>query len=1138
MKDTREIEVRLEDLRAEMEEAVAMCDYSTAKRIRREIKKLEKRARRSKNAKPRASVKEQPGSTRSVVPFDQLSTEGIMRCDENHYACALEVDDVNYIAAREGEKEDVRILWGDYLNSLDHTIDVSIYMLNKRIGAEEFLESIDMDPVPGDVAGNELRAEYRAYCADQLKGSSRSMRRSRLVVIKVAAPTRAKAADPLAREAARLIRTMRDLESDARVLDGQAWLDRICAYTHPDDEPGSIDIREAARSVDLSVRDLAAPSSLDRVEERKGDSRLILSGRRWVKTFAMTLDGYGNTMRDNFITDLSSLPYDIAIAWHIKPWETAAAISAAENHLFSIDEENNAYKLQRSKPERGYFIDDDNLPSSMRDARAEAQALRDDLVRHDMRNFSVVTVVTAMARDQEELEAACKEIEAVFSAHRKPLPDSWAALRVQSLTTALPIGSCRIPYQRTLTTEPLSHMIMWASAELLDRGGMLMGVNPYTRAFELYDPVAYEHTNSFTFGIPRHGKSMTAKLTRIIQNRLKHPDDDVIIIDPENEYSTATKMLGGQAIDISETSTAYINPLDISDSYGSDNPGSVTNPVPAKVSFIQALVHMMASSVTDVQVNILDQAARYAYSEWLANPKPENVPTLVEIYEFLNNVKGSAAEDAQQLAVLIDRYVTGTLSCFAHRTNVDIKNHLVDFVLSNLSKELKPIAMLVILDHIWVRVTANRARGRRTWLIIDEFQLLLDDEYAVNEFDRFFTRGGKWDLYNHGITQSMSRMLDYQQTRYMLQNCPFVTIMCQTSDAAREAAELFGLSDTQERFIRSASPGQGLHVMKNMVVPFDFTISEKTCPNLYAICTTRAEDVKRILATKRAATATSSEQAPARAAMIDLDEPERTPVPAVASHVAPESVPSIQARVEPETGLKGPGETARMDAAPAEEPSELPRRSYSAGNSAEQRADGEQAPDPEPMPRRSYRMEGGDPQAEALQRAAGEGPHGGGERELVDWRDSLAEYIGEPVCEKRCDEWREAIAQASGGEVDIASALEKTERVQVESRPADPPMGRMASEGGADDQSGTTETSEQTERAADLPDTMAMLADPSFARAFGALMAAYQIARAEGMPIEDALYSTTDSMRGPEPSDGFVKSVSDPERLERNGFVG
>lgn len=859
MANAAKLDEKIAVLEAEVAEASAKQNYSAADKAAKQLKKLKaKRERLALREKKRtalkqkerkfkrAVVKEPKDSTTHLIGYEMLFEDGIMRVDSGHYSIALAADDVNYMGARADEQADVRLMWADYLNSLEHTVKVQPCLLNRHIGSDELSASLAMTPIAGDDLGNALRAEFEAYCADRLAQASKSMRRTRIVVITVDAPTREKAAPILAREAERFIRLMRDLSSDARVLSGQERIDAICAYTHPKDAAGTVGYADLEGAPGLTTRDLVAPNRVIHLKEAAGDARMIV-GDTWVKTYVMGLDGYGTTMRDTFICDLSSLPYNIGVTWHIRPWETAAAVSAAEAQLYSVTEENNAYKVSKSRPDRGYFIDDENMPTPMREAQEEAQALRDDLVRNDMRNFSVTTTVCVMGADADELEEACREVESVFGAHRKAIPDAWSCLREQAYSAVLPVGNCSLPYDRTLTTAPVANMLMWASAELMDDGGMLMGINPSTRNFILYDPALYEHSNSFTLAMPRGGKSVNAKLTRIIQNRLRHPDDDIIVIDPEAEYVAVTTALGGQTINLSETSGDHVNPLDISAYYGSDNPGTMVNPIPSKVSFIQAMVRMMARGISDAQVNLLDQAARIAYSAWASDPRPENLPTLQTIYDHLSSVEGQSADDAKRLAQLIDRYVEGTLSVFNHPTNVEISNRLVDFVLADLSIELKPIAMLILLDHIWVRVSANRKSGRRTWLVIDEFQLLLDDPATVATLDRFFTRGRKWDLYISAITQNISRLLDFEQTRYMLQNSPFLTIMNQSPDAARELGELLTLSESQVRFIRTCSPGQGIYVTQNAVVPFDFTISERVCPTLYSIVTTSPADIKRMM---------------------------------------------------------------------------------------------------------------------------------------------------------------------------------------------------------------------------------------------------------------------------------------------------
>lgn len=805
-------------------------------------------------------------TTTKLVPYELLTVDGVMRIDSATYSIALRVDDVNYQGARPEDQYRVREAWAAYLDSLDHTVRLGIFIMNKRVSPEEFASDLLFREVPGDDRGNVLRREYNAWTRSMLAKSSRSVRRDRIVTIAVSADTLERAVPRLSQEADSFLRFMRDLGSDAHILDGQQRLDIIQAMTRQDDNPGTANFERLSGTVGLTTRELVAPSSVLTADGYRGDPRMIV-GRRWVKTYDVTLDGYGKTMKDSFISDLTGLPYDLTVAWHIRPWEFSAAISAAENHLHEITEENNTYQFNTSRPEVGYFVDQSNMPPAMREAQEDAEAFRDDLESAEMHAFGVTTVVAVQGRTETELEEACREVEKVFSTHRKPYPDSWRALREESFSTALPIGAPYIPYERTLTTDPLAHMMMFVAAEMNDPGGNIMGLNAETRSFIVYDPVSHEHTNSFTLAQPRSGKSFNSKITRIIPVHLKHPDDDVITIDPEGEYVTPTEYLGGQVIRIAENSGDYINPLDISLAYGSDDPETKSSPVPAKVSFIQSLVRMMASSVNDAQANVLDAAAAYAYNRYLDDPRPENLPTLQDIYDFLMSEQGSDMRDARDLAKLIRRYVTGTLALFNHPTNVDLQSNLVCFDLHELSSELKPLALLIILDHIWVRVSANRRAGRRTWLVIDEFQLLLDSPYARSQIDRFFTRGGKWDFYINAITQNLSRVLNSEETRYMFQNSPFVTVLQQTSDLLPDFQELFNLSESQTKVLATAHPGEGLYVFKNRVVHFDFPIDQKICPTLYDICTTRPADIKRRVA----------RPVPAKADVDTLDEPEDAP---------------------------------------------------------------------------------------------------------------------------------------------------------------------------------------------------------------------------------------------------------------------
>ena len=289
----------------------------------------------------------------------------------------------------------------------------------------------------------------------------------------------------------------------------------------------------------------------------------------------------------------------------------------------------------------------------------------------------------------------------------------------------------------------------------------------------------------------------------------------------------------------------HVNPLDMSLYYGSEDSEHRGSPLPLKVNFIQAMVHMMSASVSDEEKNVIDSACSYIYRDYLESGDDKDIPTLQDLFDYLHTVTGQTAADAAHLATLMQRYVTGTFSVFNHKTDVDLDNRFIDFVISDLGADLKPLALLILLDHVWVRVTRNRREGRRTWLFIDEMQLLLDDPEAVDWFDRFWSRGRKWGLYNTAATQNIQRLLDNEKTSYMVENTPFLVLTGQGANTATLLGERLGLSDSQVRTLKTAPVGEGLYVFRHKVIHFDNTIDPRICPHTYATMTTKFRDVKR-----------------------------------------------------------------------------------------------------------------------------------------------------------------------------------------------------------------------------------------------------------------------------------------------------
>ena len=276
-------------------------------------------------------------------------------------------------------------------------------------------------------------------------------------------------------------------------------------------------------------------------------------------------------------------------------------------------------------------------------------------------------------------------------------------------------------------------------------------------------------------GTPGSGKSFSAK--REILNVFLVTKDDIIICDPEAEYFPLVHRLGGQVIKISPTSSQYVNPMDMSLNYSEDD-----NPLALKSDFILSFCELAAggrNGLEPVEKTVIDRAVRVVYRPYLADPKPENVPVLGDLYD---EIKRQPEPEAQRIAAALELYVHGSLNVFNHRTNVDINNRLVCFDIKELGKQLKsPGYAGDPGPGMEPCFPMNRDRGQiHAGTIVDEFHLLLRGEvgsWSVEIWKRF----RKWGGIPTGITQNIKDLLSSPEIENIFENSDFVYLLNQAS---------------------------------------------------------------------------------------------------------------------------------------------------------------------------------------------------------------------------------------------------------------------------------------------------------------------------------------------------------------------
>ncbi len=285
------------------------------------------------------------------------------------------------------------------------------------------------------------------------------------------------------------------------------------------------------------------------------------------------------------------------------------------------------------------------------------------------------------------------------------------------MISSLPLGINRIEIQRIMTTSALAVLIPFKTMEWADKSpeALYCGVNSLSGNMILVDRKNLSNGNAIILGKPGGGKSMVAK-TEIEQVKY-YTHDDIMICDPESEYSPMVWAMEGQVIRIAPNSTDYINPLDINlESYA---PGE--SPLQLKAEFVLSLCELMLGDkegLQTIQKSVIDAALQIIYRPFFNDPKKENLPILGDLYEALREMN---TERADNVADALEIYVTGSLNLFNHQTNVDVNNRVVCYDIRDLGTQLKPAGMFIVQEQVWSRVAANREKGKYTRYYMDEF---------------------------------------------------------------------------------------------------------------------------------------------------------------------------------------------------------------------------------------------------------------------------------------------------------------------------------------------------------------------------------------------------------------------------------
>lgn len=790
--------------------------------------KLTAGQRRQINAAVKAAKGDpaKPQSVQASIPYITMYPDGLCRVTERVYSKTVKFEDISYQLAGKDEQTATFERLCDFYNYFDSSIGIQETFVSRRAAKEDFHKAIEI-PSAGDEF-DDIREEYGSILSSQLKRGSNGLVRSKYLTFAIEADDMRSAKSRLARIETDVLNHFKMMGVSARPLDGKQRLSAMHGILHIGGTERFDFEWDYPAKTGLSTKDYIAPPSF-----HFGEARTLRMGMRPCAV------SYLNIMApeagDDILSDFLEVDMDIAVNLHIRSIDQNEAVRMIKRKITDLD----SMKITEQKRAVRSGYDMDIMPSDLATYGDEAKNLLRDLQNRNEKMFLITVLVLNVGTTKQNLENNIFQVSGIAQKHNNALM-RLDYMQEPGLMSSLPLGVNHVQVERGLTTSGAAVFVPFVTREIFQDGEALYyGRNALSGNMIMADRKRLKNPNGLILGTPGSGKSFSAK--REITNVFLVTDDDIIVSDPEAEYAPLVEALHGQVIKISQSSTDFVNPMDINVNYSEDE-----SPLALKSDFILSLCEIIVggkNGLEPVEKTVIDRAVRSVYRDYLADtavggePDPEKMPVLEDLYDEL---RAMPEAEAQRVATSLEIYVHGSLNVFNHRTNVNIKNRLVCFDLKELGKQLRKLGMLIVQDQVWNRVTLNRAAKRATRYYMDEMHLLLKDEQTAAYSIEIWKRFRKWGGIPTGITQNVKDLLASREVENIFENSDFVYLLAQASGDRDILAKALSISPNQMKYVTNSEAGEGLILYGGVILPFTDRFPEDT--QLYKIMSTRPQE--------------------------------------------------------------------------------------------------------------------------------------------------------------------------------------------------------------------------------------------------------------------------------------------------------
>ena len=446
-----------------------------------------------------------------------------------------------------------------------------------------------------------------------------------------------------------------------------------------------------------------------------------------------------------------------------------------------------------------WLLNDPGLNAQIQDV----EELRHKLTRWDEKYFHLWLYITVYGENEEQLNKVWKDIETVL-AWRNVLQKQAILRSEQAFISTWPFCKDELGIYRNISTGWLSTTFPFSSSTLSHDDWILYWVNTHNNSLIIFDRFKTENANMTVFAKSGWGKSYAVKL-EILRSLMMWTD--VIIIDPENEYNTLINQVWWSYLDVSLNSKQRINPFDLPLSLKDqdEKPGDLLRNAVINLLW---LMNLMLWKMTAEEASIMEKAIITTYSlKWITleddDIKWKEIPVMKDLQDVLETM-----DWASSLVKRMEKFTVWIFwGIFSQHTNIDLQDWLQVFSVRDLDDMLRPIAMYVVLNHIWNKV---RSSSKKRLLVVDEAWNIMQHEDSAKFLFWLVKRARKYNLWITTITQDVEDFVWSPYWKPIMTNSSIQLLLKQSSASIDVLQSVFKLTEQEKYILLNAAVWQWL----------------------------------------------------------------------------------------------------------------------------------------------------------------------------------------------------------------------------------------------------------------------------------------------------------------------------------------